>query len=243
MIHSVIYQIQSKIKPERIYIGSTNRFSHRKNQHLNSLRNGTHKTAKIVRHCNKYGIDDLVFSVIEPCFPEFLIEREQYYLDLLQPFFNTRKIADSCLGVKCSDEKKEKLRIANKGHKISEEQKQQLRIANLGKKQSAETIRKKIKAHMGKKNIPETIEKMRIAATGRHHSEETKMKLRLINLGKTYVRSDETRKRLSESLKGNRNCVGHKITQEHIERLRESLIGNKHYLYRKSEQLKMKKLA
>ena len=104
-----IYQIQSKIKPERIYIGSTVDFVHRRNQHLTDLRRGKHGNAKIVRHCNKYGASDLVFTLIEPCFPEFLIPREQYYLDTLKPYFNTRTIADSCRGIPCSEEKKQKL--------------------------------------------------------------------------------------------------------------------------------------
>lgn len=248
MKQSVIYQIQSKIKPERIYIGSTVYFRRRKNQHLTSLRARLHISSKLQRHCDKYGINDLVFSIIEPCLPMGLISREQYYLDTLKPYFNTRKIADSCVGIPCSEEKKEKIRIANKGHKISEEQKQKLRIANLGKKQSPETIRKKIlattgkkrsaetkakigAAHKGKVITPEQREKIRKTLLGHKHTEQAKKNMSAARKGhpcktKRKPMSLEQRAFLSKLHTGNKYSVGRSVSPEYKERLRIQMTGN-----------------
>jgi group I intron endonuclease len=60
-----VYKIQSIIKPERIYIGSTVDMVNRWWTHLYYLRNGDHHSPKLQRHYNKYGEDDLVFEIIE----------------------------------------------------------------------------------------------------------------------------------------------------------------------------------
>lgn len=96
-IISGIYKIQSKIKPERIYIGSAYDFKERKRTHLKRLRynklNNITKGAspKLQYHFNKYGEDDLIFILIEQVdwiSKENLLIREQYYLDTLKPWFN-----------------------------------------------------------------------------------------------------------------------------------------------------------
>jgi group I intron endonuclease len=101
---SGIYKIQSVIKPERIYIGSAVDVKQRWAVHLHTLRNNKHHSIKLQRHFNKYAESDLIFIIIEPCFPEFLIIREQYYLDNNITYFNNSKIAGSPLGVKHSKE-------------------------------------------------------------------------------------------------------------------------------------------
>jgi hypothetical protein len=52
-------------------------------------------------------------------FKEVLIEREQHYLDELDPFFNICKVAGSVLGVKHSKETRRKMSKAQKGKKKS----------------------------------------------------------------------------------------------------------------------------
>lgn len=61
------------------------------------------------------------FIVLEVCNPENCIEREQYYIDLLKPDMNVCKVAGSSLGVKRTDETKEKLRQIHLGKKLSKE--------------------------------------------------------------------------------------------------------------------------
>lgn len=134
-----IYQIQSKVHPDRVYIGSAVNISNRWNQHLNRLRRGIHHSTKLQRHFNKYGESDLSFSVLIRCDKEQLLRYEQVYIDSYNPFFNGCKVAGSPLGYKHTDEFKHRCRenkIGNKyclGREISEEHRLNLRISHTGK--------------------------------------------------------------------------------------------------------------
>lgn len=62
----------------------------------------------------KYGISNFSLDILEYC--EFnIIEREQYYLDILKPEYNICKIANSALGRRLSEEAKNSISIKNKG--------------------------------------------------------------------------------------------------------------------------------
>ena len=63
MVQSGIYKIESKIKPERIYIGSAKNIQFRWNLHKRELLNKKHHSHKLQWHVNKYGIDDLRFII------------------------------------------------------------------------------------------------------------------------------------------------------------------------------------
>jgi group I intron endonuclease len=117
---SAIYKIQSKLKPERCYVGSAVNINSRWEAHKRTLRLDKHHSQQLQRHVGKYGIEDLVFIIIEPCFPEFLIIREQYYIDTLKPYFNSCKIAGSTLGIryKLSEETRKKISLALKERKF-----------------------------------------------------------------------------------------------------------------------------
>jgi len=143
-----IYKISSKIKPERIYIGSAVNTKSRKNVHFSVLKNNLHYNQKLQRHVNKYRINDLKFEILEPVmFKEDLILREQFYLDKLKPYFNICKIAGSILGIKRTDETKRKMRLNHKGM--------------TGKKHSTDTKRKI--SQLGKTHSEETKKKMSIS--------------------------------------------------------------------------------
>lgn len=120
---SGIYKIQSKVKPERIYIGSAINVKHRWENHLYYLRRNKHNSTKLQRHYNKYGESDLQFSVLIGCEKEDLIKTEQFFIDTYKPFFNTRPIAESNLGVKFTEEHKRKMSESSKGEKLSNEAK------------------------------------------------------------------------------------------------------------------------
>lgn len=135
---SGIYQIQSIIKPERVYIGSSYDIINRWKEHVRKLKKGNHKNPKLQHHVNKYGFDDLQFSVLVGCDKENLIINEQLFLDSLHPWFNIHKKADSPLGLKRSKECRKKMseRTTGKGNNFfgkhhSEESKQAKRDWNL----------------------------------------------------------------------------------------------------------------
>ena len=60
-----VYMIQSKIKPERVYVGSSHDILRRFNHHEDDINRGEHHSVKLQRHADKYGNNDLVFEIIE----------------------------------------------------------------------------------------------------------------------------------------------------------------------------------
>ena len=135
---NVIYKISNNIN-DKIYIGSSKEFNNRINQHRYNLKKGNHHSILLQRHYNKYGIESLVFEIIEKCSFEDLIKREQFYIDSLEPFFNIRRTAESNFGLKRSDESKLKQSIKMKGRIVSKEVRDKISKSQLGKIVSIET--------------------------------------------------------------------------------------------------------
>lgn len=86
----------------------------------------------------KYGYKNFTLEILEYCPKTKLIEREQFYLDLLIPEYNILKYAYSLLGFKHSQESIEKL----KAKIISPEHKEILSSVHKGKLVSEETRNK-----------------------------------------------------------------------------------------------------
>ena len=128
-----IYKIQSIIKPRRCYVGSSINIKKRWNDHLKRLRNNHHENIKLQRHYNKYGESDFVFIILEPCLPNFLLIREQYYIDKFNPYFNLSKKASGGNYGKLSEKHKRKISEAHKGRKKSEEHKRNIGNALIDK--------------------------------------------------------------------------------------------------------------
>jgi len=218
-----IYQIQSKIN-EKLYIGSAINLKTRKKNHFNELKRREHPNIILQNHVNKYGINVLIFSILEFCLKEKLIEREQYYMDTLNPEFNIRKIAGSCLGMKHSEKAKQKMSAWQTGKggywygkHLSEETKQKIRIASGNFKHSEETKRKLSEINKGKQHrkgtlcSEETKRKISISKKGKNHpmygkipSEETKRKIKETKAHnkKTWTLSEETKRKMSIAKKG-----------------------------------------
>lgn len=200
-----IYQIQSKRKPDRIYIGSAVNIHNRWKCHLNDLRNNRHHSKKLQRHYDKYGESDLQFSVLLGCDKVDLIKSEQYFLDIHNPYFNGSMKAGSCLGYKHSDDSRKRMSQSHKGYIPTDIQRKKIGDAHRGRPRSLEVINK--------------IKSTRIANGGYAHSEETKRKISEIqkgkerpkrpnwnhpawNKGKKGAYSPEYLKKLSDSHKG-----------------------------------------
>jgi group I intron endonuclease len=109
-----IYKISSITKSNRFYIGSSFDIDKRWKEHIRQLKNNCHHSAFLQRHFNKYGVDDIVFDVIEEhnsCTIAYLLSREQYFIDTLRPVFNSYLIAGSSLGYKHSKETCAKMNV------------------------------------------------------------------------------------------------------------------------------------
>jgi group I intron endonuclease len=187
-----IYKIQSLIKPDRLYIGSSVNFKERQRIHLRDLALNKHHSPKLQNHYNKYGESDLKFSVLLGCERGYLLKTEQYFLDLLNPYFNVCQIAGSPLGRKVSVKTKEKQRIKMKGKEPW----------NKGKKMSQEHIDINSKSHLGQIVSNETRLKMSKKRKGVLFTELHKERISKGQLGKKRPPlSAEQKKKISISLK------------------------------------------
>jgi len=66
-------------------------------------------------------IDQFTLEIMEHCSPNTEIEREQFYLDNLKPFYNILTIAGNRSGFKHSEYTKELQRAHKLGYKVSDE--------------------------------------------------------------------------------------------------------------------------
>ena len=136
-MQSGVYMIQHT-QSGRYYIGSAVNLRDRTNLHKQQLNKGTHPNPKLLHAWRKYGCSAFAFAMLECCVPEKLLEREQHWMDKLNPFYNICRIAGSRLGVKSSPETCRRISESNKGRHLSSETKEKMRKAKLGRKLSAE---------------------------------------------------------------------------------------------------------
>lgn len=135
-------------------------------------------TLVISRALIKYGYANFSISILEYCDKDILNEKEQHYMDIIKPVYNTLKIAGSSSGYKHSQESKDKRSLSLKGKytginsplfgRTHTEQTKEL-MSSMRKAQdnyfygkthtdeSKELIRQKA---TGRKHLPSTLEKM-----------------------------------------------------------------------------------
>ena len=111
---SGIYAIVN-IKNNNLYIGSAVNIEQRWWQHRSDLRTKVHRNKHLQHSWNKYGEEIFVFLRIEECEKESLIQREQYYIDTMNPEYNILRVANSQLGLKRSAESCKKMSDSKKG--------------------------------------------------------------------------------------------------------------------------------
>jgi group I intron endonuclease len=100
------------------YIGSTINFYKRKIEHVKQLNHNYHHSKYLQRVWNKHGPDCFRFIILEKIIDDTaLIQREQWWIDNSHSEYNMCKIAGSSLGIKRTEETKERIRQANLGLK------------------------------------------------------------------------------------------------------------------------------
>lgn len=147
-----IYKILNVIDNNK-YIGSSNEIEKREYTHFNNLRNNNHINSKLQEAYNIVGEKNFKFSIIkEVRFPinynSFNIRKgleiiEQAFVDYLDPEYNIcKKIVSSRLGVKHSEEAKNKMSESHKGKILSRDHIEKIRKANTGKSCKYKGIKK-----------------------------------------------------------------------------------------------------
>jgi group I intron endonuclease len=226
MEFSAIYKIQSKVHPDRFYIGSTSNIGERWYNHLKELKSNKHQNPKLQYHFNKYGESDLQFSILIGCNKEDLLKQEQFFLDSLNPWFNILKLAGGTSGKDVSLTTRERMSKSHKGlntwikgRKLTEEHKRKISLAFKG----------------------------RIAPNkGVKMSEETRMKMSKSQIGNTNskgnIPTEYNRKRTRKVNKGNKYALGSQRTEEFKKNKSESLVGEKNHFFGKhhTEETKAK---
>lgn len=183
---SGIYIIKNSIN-NKVYIGSAIIFSRRFRQHKHLILSKKHNSKHLNHHVSKYGIESLSFGLLEVCAAGELLQREQYYLDLYDPFkgngFNTSRIAGFTIGYKHTDASRSVM---------SEKKK--------GKKPPANATENARKYWSGRKHSPETYVKMIAAQANKTYDEAARKNMSLAHLGKKQ--SQETKDKRAAALRG-----------------------------------------
>ena len=157
---SAIYAIVNQTTRD-MYVGSAVVVNRRWNAHRCNLRKRKHHCKHLQNAFVKYGEQGFDWEIIEYVNdPAKLIQREQFWLNFFQPVYNKRKIADSCYGVKRSQESRQKMAAAQ-----------------LGRKQSAETISKRSAALKGRPRSVEVKAKISASHMGIVPNEVTRAKM------------------------------------------------------------------
>ena len=225
---SGIYQIQSKIKPERIYIGSAVDLDRRRKQHLGGLCRGTHDNSRLQRHFSKYGKDDLLFSVLLTCDKNELIEKEQFFIDSYKPYFNISPTAGNTLGYRHTSEMIKWFSKTRKGKKFSIEYKEKISRLRKGRTVSYLTRIKISESHKGIKHTEEVKKILSIKHKGKILSEQHRRKIS--EALKRRIITDKTRKKLSVA------GMGHPVSWETRRRLSLANKGKGHLMSETAKQ-------
>lgn len=165
---SGIYAIVNKIN-NKMYIGSAVILQKREKEHFLALRKGLHANIILQRAYIKYGSKNFEFKILEIVNLEAanLVSREQHWMDFYNSIipngYNLKPFAISNLGIKHTEEAKEKNRQKHLGKKASEETKAKMSAIRKGRKQTPEWIAARTKATSnklkGRKQTKENIEK------------------------------------------------------------------------------------
>jgi group I intron endonuclease len=184
---SGIYLLTNKLTDE-IYVGQSVDLSKRFIRYFSLSYLKSKESLIISRALIKYGYVNFSVSILEYCDKSILTEREQYYLDKLEPKYNILKIAGSSLGYIHSQVSKQKRSKALKGVYVG------IKSPLFGKNHTIETKNKMSIERKGENNYfygkthsDHSKEIMRQKALDRKHSIETKYKMSKAHRNPVYV--------------------------------------------------------
>jgi len=200
-----IYKI-TNIVNGKIYVGSAVNIHRRWLEHKSFLNRSKHHSKYLQNSFNKYGIDNLNFEIIEECSKELLIEREQYWINLLDSYnngYNCSPTAGNTLGVKHSNETRLKRSILNlgndfhKGKKHSEETKKFMSEKFINKTyedrygiEKSNEIKNKMSENRKGENNPAYGRRGLVTHgfSGKTHTNDVKLKLKEVNKNNKYAK-------------------------------------------------------
>lgn len=212
-----IYQIRNLIN-NKIYVGSTNNFKRRKNDHFRKLIKNNHRNVRLQNSFNKHGCDNFVFEILEKIEnTSELLQIEDYWIQKLNSKKNGYNIADARGGDMISNHPNEKeiRKVIGKSlSKIMQSMTQEERSLKYGKFG-------KDNHGYGKPRSQETLNKMNKSMSGENHwfygktlSKEHVEKIALKNKGKK--RTEQVKQLLSSQKTGGKNPMAVSCTVDGI---------------------------
>lgn len=220
----VIYKIRNVVNG-KFYVGSTTDTRERFRTHRSRLRKGVHHCRHLQASWNKYGEDCFKFEVQE------VIEDVSQLWEVEERWLAEHFGKSYCYNAGRSPDAPMRGRTGETS-------------PNFGRTWSGD-VRDQISATLKDFYAQDYSNHPR---AGKTHTEETKAKISAKvqqavaeGRGGAFIPSDETRKKMSESLKGNQNALGHKRTEAEREAIRQRTLGNQNFLGKKhTEQAKDK---
>lgn len=127
-----IYCITNTIN-NKYYIGSSNHIYYRVRRHKSDLTRNCHDNSYLQNAYNKYGADSFIVSIIEECEINNKLEREQHYIDLLNPIYNlTKNVINNTLSIesrlKISNTMKAKVKAGIRVNPLNTDKKKEINL-------------------------------------------------------------------------------------------------------------------
>lgn len=197
-----IYEIRH-VASGKVYVGSTNNWKRRQNEHRAELRGNRHSNSHLQRAWAKYGEESFASTTLESITDiSCIVEREQHWIDALNSSvggFNMCPAAGTTRGLPCSEEKKLKISAANSGRVYTETAKARIRAARANQTITPESAAKTRAKNLGQKRDAAFRARISEAQKGRPKSEATRAKLAAANTGNKA--SEATKSKMAASAK------------------------------------------
>lgn len=127
-----IYCITNTVN-NKSYIGSSIHIYYRLRRHKSDLARNCHNNKYLQNAYNKYGADSFIASIVEECFENVVLQREQYYIDNLNPEYNlTKEVINNRLSeesrLKISNTMKAKAKIGIRVNCMNETKRKEINL-------------------------------------------------------------------------------------------------------------------
>ena len=205
---SGIYQIRN-IVDNKIYVGSAIDIDKRWRQHKSNLKLTKHHSIHLQRAWILYGEEHFSFEIIEYVSDkDILLIREQYWIDKTQSYvanygYNINQKAHSRIGVKATQETKDKLSLSHIGQKAWNKG---IKTGKM-KPESIAKMNGRIPWNKGKKGVMPT--PWNKGTKGLYkHTDEWKKESSLRSTGRKH--SEEAKRKMSINMQGNNKGVRRK---------------------------------
>lgn len=121
--YSGVYSIKCVVNNKQ-YVGASRHITRRLSKHFSELHLNRHANTRLQNDYNKYGYENFVYSCIEACDEEVLLEREKFYQIKIgmDNIYN-----DKISGYWCSEEYSNKHRYSNKDKHKTDEYREKMR--------------------------------------------------------------------------------------------------------------------